>query len=127
MDDVRKHSPEQILLWARRTVLYIDVEIWENDIKHIEEIEADKLTDEDKEGLEHAKKMVQAASEELQIVVEKLDKLEAAIANNENAFADKIAEIEAATKANLERLAEAEKETPNTIENEQTEEVNVEL
>jgi len=65
MDDVRKHSPEQILLWARRTVLYIDVEIWENDIKHIEEIEADKLTDEDKEGLEHAKKMVQAASEEL--------------------------------------------------------------
>ena len=93
-DDFKKHSPEQILLWGRRTILYMDVEIWENDIKHLEEIDAETLTEEDKTGLEHAKKMLASATEELNIVIEKLDDIEAKIAANENPFGARMTEIE---------------------------------
>ena len=41
IDDVTKFSPELILLWARRTVLYLEVELWEKDIKHWEDKQAE--------------------------------------------------------------------------------------
>ena len=32
LDDVKNFSPEQVLLWARRTVLYLEIEVFNYDI-----------------------------------------------------------------------------------------------
>jgi len=35
IDDIQKLSPDYILLWARRTVLYIEIEYFEEEITKI--------------------------------------------------------------------------------------------
>lgn len=52
------------------------------------------MTEEDKAGLEHAKAMLASATDELNMVIEKLDGIEAKIAANENPFGDRMTEIE---------------------------------
>ena len=37
LDKPENFSPEMILLWARRTVLYLEIELFEHDIKDYEE------------------------------------------------------------------------------------------
>ena len=33
IEDVRRFTPESVLLWARRTALYLHVELWESEIE----------------------------------------------------------------------------------------------
>jgi len=71
VDDVTKFSPELILLWARRTVLYLEVELWEKDIQHWEtkQSEGEELTEEQLKNIELDRTQLVAAKEELEIVI----------------------------------------------------------
>ena len=40
LDKPEDFSPEMILLWARRTVLYLEIEMFEKEIDHYEERKA---------------------------------------------------------------------------------------
>ena len=76
IDDIKKVSPELILLWARRTVLYIEILYFEQEIKKIKDkttADATSVTPEEESRMEEMQRLIEVAEEEKQIVIEKFD------------------------------------------------------
>ena len=68
-------SPELILLWSRRTILYLEIESFDDIFKQIDDNE--EMSDQDKEQYkEEMAKVKQGAQEELEVVVKKFDEIQ---------------------------------------------------
>lgn len=76
LDDPLTISAQGILLWGRRTILYIEEELFQNDIDEYEKKKADGETIEDgqEEKIEQARKSLAAAQGEREVVQELIDK-----------------------------------------------------
>lgn len=91
LDDVTKVSPELILLWARRTVLYLELEFMQKEQKELQKLkdkEDSNMTDEQIARMQTLSDSIRDAKEEKLIVIEKHDEMEAKIKAGENEFAD---------------------------------------
>lgn len=91
LEDPLDVSPELILLWSRRTVLYLEIESFDSIIKQIDE--KDDITDEEKaEYKVEVQKVVEQAKEELDVVIQKFDEVQALVAENKVEFLKQEAE-----------------------------------
>ena len=112
IDDIKSVSPELILLWARRTILYLETEHFEVEIKKIEEKKAenaDSVTKEEESSLIQFKELLVAAEEEKKIVMEKHDEIEQKLAVS-NEFADAVKDHKEVAHNHAHRLEQATKE-----------------
>ena len=76
LDDVSKFSPELILLWARRTILYLEIEKMELEILELETMKANKENEMDEiqiKRIDLLKEALAAANEEKTVVIEKYE------------------------------------------------------
>ena len=93
LDDINNFSPELILLWARRTVLYLEIEAFEQEIAKFDKIQKndpDKVTEEMREKINEYRTAVVAAEEELEVVKEKYDIIQDQLSKQErNEFAER--------------------------------------
>ena len=80
LSEVHKFSPELILLWARRTILYLEIEHFEGQIKANEGLKDDKNPEETTKKIAAFKEALELAKAEQKIVMEKFDSIEAKIA-----------------------------------------------
>lgn len=71
LKDVKNFSPELMLLWARRTILYLEIEFLEDQIKAFEEGSRNEEVseEENKARYEQVKKSLEMAIEEKDIVI----------------------------------------------------------
>ena len=100
-------SPELILLWARRTVLYLEIELFENDIKvYNEKVHRaeEEVFDWETQKIEQAKISLKAAEEEKAIVIEKLEETTQKIIDAKKEKDDKKQEPEKAAEASEESV-----------------------
>ena len=76
LKDPEDFSPELILLWARRTILYLEIELFENEIAVYDEKVAkaeEEIPEWETEKIERARNSLAAALEEKAIVIETLE------------------------------------------------------
>jgi len=76
LDDVSKFSPELILLWARRTILYLEIEKMEMEILELETMKANPEKEMDEiqiKRIDLLKDALAAANEEKTVVIEKFE------------------------------------------------------
>lgn len=100
-------SPELILLWARRTVLYLEIELFENDIKvYNEKVHRaeEEVFDWETQKIEQAKISLKAAEEEKAIVIEKLEETAQRVMDAKKEKDDKKQEPEKAAEASEESV-----------------------
>ena len=114
-----KISPQSILMWARRTILYLEIDLWEQGIKDAakaSEEEGREMSDEENEFLEYNKSQLANANEELAIIIEKLDSIKAKLDAGENeAFAAFTSDIQDMKNENKEsEKKDSEKKTEET-------------
>jgi hypothetical protein len=92
LEDHKNVSPELVLLWARRTVLYLETEQFEAEIKDLEEkkaADAGAFTEEQESRLKQVKEILPAAEEEKKVVIEKHAEMEKLIAEK-NEFSEAV-------------------------------------
>ena len=126
LDDINNFSPELILLWARRTVLYLEIEAFEQEIAKFDKIQKndpDKVTEEMREKIDEYRTAVVAAEEELEVVKEKYDLIQDQLSKQErNEFAERYKTIESEepisaeswdVEADRDKAGESEANTQN--------------
>ena len=126
LDDINNFSPELILLWARRTVLYLEIEAFEQEIAKFDKIQKndpDKVTEEMREKIDEYRTAVVAAEEELEVVKEKYDLIQDQLSKQErNEFAERYKTIESEepipaeswdVEADQDKAGESEANTQN--------------
>ena len=104
-------SPELILLWARRTVLYLEIELFEQDIKlyNAKVLKGEEEVFEwETQKIEQAKASLKAAEEEKAIVMEKLEETTQMVNDAKKEKADKTQEPEKTEQATSEDSAKVE-------------------
>ena len=104
-------SPELILLWARRTVLYLEIELFEQDIKlyNAKVLKGEEEVFEwETQKIEQAKVSLKAAEEEKAIVMEKLEETTQMVNDAKKEKADKTQEPEKTEQATSEDSAKVE-------------------
>jgi hypothetical protein len=116
LEDPLDVSPELILLWSRRTVLYLEIESFDSIIKQIDE--KDDITDEEKaEYKVEVQKVAEQAKEELDVVIQKFDEVQALVAENKVEFLKQEAEEkEKAEQGNTQDETTKEQEQEEHIE-----------
>ena len=102
-----------LLLWSRRTVLYLEIDSFDDVIKQINEKE--ELTEDEKaEYRAEVDKIIEQAKEELDMVIKKFDEVQAMVAKNKEEYlAEKAREDATEYKAQDEYF---EGEEPEHIE-----------
>lgn len=76
LDDVTKFSPELILLWARRTILYLEIEKMELEILELETTKANPEVEMEEiqiKRIDLLKDALASANEEKTVVIEKYE------------------------------------------------------
>ena len=94
-------SPEQILLWARRTVLYLDTEHFEAELKALERMKEEKdenFGEEQEKRIGQLKEIIPAAEEEKKVVIEKHAEIEEEL-KTKNEWADEMKQRQIGKKA----------------------------
>ena len=72
-------SPEMILLWSRRTILYLEIESFDDIYKQLDDNK--EMTDQDKEQYrKEMTKVQEGAQEELEVVIKKFDEIKEMVA-----------------------------------------------
>ena len=95
LDDPAKFTPELVLLWGRRTVLYLDIEHFEQELSTLEKKktdDADNFSKEDEQRIAQLKEILPAAEEEKKVVIEKHAEIEAALAEK-NTWLESVNEL----------------------------------
>ena len=109
IEDVRRFTPENVLLWARRTALYLHVELWEAEIEVYNDAVAGghQLSEDEAARLKYNKDELNHVKGELETVVKELEALNVRIFSfGENEFADNIQRHADGIKEFVEKVEE---------------------